>query len=119
MDADLEKLRNSAIPGYSHPDTTTTVKSSYKTYGTKKGYGTASNIIYNEYNATYTESCPTCKEKVFEICSCDLKEKYCKNNHVWWYDKKLQLRNENPHDLKQLDYEDEIRFVNERKNMKK
>jgi hypothetical protein len=117
MDADLEKLRNSAIPGYTHPETQSTQKSAYKTYNKKNGLSTATEKVYNNFDASYTEKCPTCNKKVFEICSCDLKERYCEDNHVWWYDKTLKLRNENPHEMKKIDFEDEIRFIQERKKL--
>jgi len=103
---DLNRARETPIPGYTHPESTNVNRNSqYKTFTKgKKTFGTTTTVT--QYS-TYTNmdenkeendlTCPTCKQPSLETCPCAYSDKKCHNGHIWYTSRDGNVRLGNPH----------------------
>lgn len=102
-----EARRKLQISGYQHPET---IKYSsdkkykvfnsedYKTSTDKPKYATFSEKKDSE-NVVNKNNCLVCEEEYLYVCDCEMKDKQCKNGHVWFEDKSGDIKEGDPHDM--------------------
>lgn len=100
-----EPSRPENIPGYDHPTTLNSQRSSkYKTFteGKRKRknekFGTTTLAAqYVKYGDLDAEHCPVCDEPPALTCPCGFSDKHCGKGHVWYTDRDGETKVGDPH----------------------
>ena len=101
-----EPRRPDNIPGYVHPETSSSVPlgtSSYKTFTEgqkpkkKEKFGTIQGGTHYSKAVFSEELCPDCNGPAIFTCNCAYNDKKCENGHIWYTDRSGKLKAGNPH----------------------
>lgn len=103
---DLERARQTPIPGYDHPDSTNVQRASkYKTFTegkkAKKNEKFGTTVAESQYSTVNIvekeEVCIVCEQPSLHVCPCGYSDKTCSSGHTWYTDREGNIKVGNPH----------------------